>query len=170
MALFQILLRNLLAMLLAGFFGLFLAGAVYLPVVGDYLGRVIFTLGGMSVLYGLESVYYLGQVRACPILGFATFNNESCINHDLVIPAWVIGITLYGLWLSWAYSKALGFSGNPPAQTVQREPNHAAIGIACALACGGWIALNPGAWASTVAIIRSATVSRCTSARSGDTC
>lgn len=45
MKLLEVLATNLLAMFLAGVMGLFFEGAIYLPITGGYLGRVIITLG-----------------------------------------------------------------------------------------------------------------------------
>ena len=140
MKVLEILATNLLAIFLAGLMGLFFAGAIYLPIAGEYVGRVILSLGAMSVLYGLESIYYLGHVEACTV----SFGPFSCTHHNLEIPSLVIGTIFYALWCWWKWDwKALGTPGKTSNRAAPRKPNYAMAALFCALLCGGWIVTNP---------------------------
>lgn len=142
MKLLEVLATNLLAMFLAGVMGLFFAGAIYLPITGGYLGRVIITLGAMALLYGLESIYHLGQVKACTI----DFSVGSCTEHNLVVPSLVIGSIFYALWCWWAWDwKALRASGQARNKAAPRKTNYATAALVCVLLCAGWIILDPAA-------------------------
>jgi hypothetical protein len=97
------LLTELLALLLTGLLGFFSAGAIYLPIMGDYLGRVIFTLGGMSLLYGFEAVVRFGYVETCT---FGGFSSSTCKEHDIMVPSLVLWFCFYALWRLRVWSKA----------------------------------------------------------------
>jgi dolichol kinase len=88
------LFTELFAALFTGALGLFCAGAIYLPIAADYFGRVLFTLGAMSLVYGSESVLRLGHVKACTI----DFSVGKCNEHNLVIPSLVLWACFYLLW------------------------------------------------------------------------
>jgi hypothetical protein len=160
----KFLATNLLAIFLAGLMGLFLAGAIYLPIAGEYGVRVVLSLGVLSVLYGLESIYHLGHVNACTI----SFSAPECTNHNLEIPSLVIATIFYALWCwgTWDW-KALGTPGKASNSAAPRKPNYvmaallsgggivnragprkpnyAMAALFCALLCGGWIVANPAA-------------------------
>ena len=106
------LFTELLALLLTGLLGFFSAGAVYLPIMGEYLGRVIFTLGGMSLLYGFEAVVRFGHVKACTF-GFSV---ADCKEHNLLVPCLVLWFCFYALWRLHVWNKA------PQDKTVGKAP------------------------------------------------
>lgn len=89
-------LSQLVPFLLTGVLGLFVAGAVYLPIAFDHVARVLLTLGGMSLVYGSESVIRLGHVQVCSQIGFSA---PTCIHHDLGVPALILWVGFYALWI-----------------------------------------------------------------------
>lgn len=153
------LFTELLAALLTGTLGFFCAGAIYLPIAADYLGRVLFTLGGMSLVYGGESVLRRGHVKACTV----DFSVGKCTEHDLVVPSLVLWVCFYALWRWRVWQK------NPQDNTVRkpaqnlpelsdtlRKPaknlpklSYAAVAGIGALLFGGWILLRPMAFSHT---------------------
>ena len=90
------LLSQLVPILLTGVLGLFVAGAVYLPIAFDYGARVAFSLGVLSLVYGAESVIRLGFVQTCSQIGFSS---PSCITYNLEKPAIVLWVIFYKLWI-----------------------------------------------------------------------
>jgi hypothetical protein len=150
---------ELLAALLTGALGFFCAGAIYLPIAADYLGRVLFTLGGMSLVYGGESVLRLGHVKACTI----DFSVGKCTEHNLVVPSLVLWVFFYALWRLRVWRKnpqdnnlrkpAKNF---PELSDTLRKPatgipklSYAAVAGIGALLFGAWILLRPTAFSHT---------------------
>lgn len=146
------LLRELIALPLTGLLGFFSAGAIYLPIMGDYIGRVIFTLGGMSLLYGFEAVVRFGHVKACTF-GFSV---ADCKEHNLLVPALVLWFCFYALWRLRVWSKAPQDKtvGKPPKISSQptktlvkpsealAKPSYAAVAVVSALLFSGWVLLS----------------------------
>jgi hypothetical protein len=146
------LLTELLALLLTGLLGFFSAGAVYLPIMGDYLGRVIFTLGGMSLLYGFEAVVRFGHVKACTF-GFSV---ADCKEHNLLVPSLVLWFCFYALWRLHVWNKAPQdkTEGKPPEISSQpsktlakpsealAKPSYAAVAVVSALLFSAWVLLS----------------------------
>ncbi len=139
------LLTELLALVLTGLFGFFSAGAVYLPIMGEYLGRVIITLGGMSLHYGFEAVVRFGHVKACTF----SFSVAQCKEHDLVVPSLVLWFCFYALWRLRVWSKAPKniISGKPSKASVQHSaklvtPSYFSLAGICVLLFGCWIMLS----------------------------
>jgi hypothetical protein len=146
------LLIELLALFLTGLLGFFSAGAVYLPIMGEYIGRVVFTLGGMSLLYGFEAVVRMGHVTACTI-GFSV---ADCKEHDLVVPSLVLWFCFYALWRLRVWNKTPqdNTSGKLPKTSRQTsktsvqpskalaKPSYAAVASICTLLFGCWIMLS----------------------------
>jgi hypothetical protein len=136
---------ELLAALLTGALGFFCAGAIYLPIAADYLGRVLFTLGGMSLVYGGESVLRLGHVKACTI----DFSVGKCTEHDLVVPCLVLWACFYALWRWRVWRK--NPQDNTLGKTAQDLPklSYAVIaGIGALLFCA-WMLWTPRAFSHT---------------------
>lgn len=137
---------EVLAALLTGLLGFFCAGAIYLPIMHDYLGRVIFTLGAMALLYGSESVVRLGHVKACTI----DFSVGQCTEHNLVVPALVLWACFYALWRwrVWRTSPQVNTSSKPPSASSKpsatlAKPSYAAVAGISALLFACWTLLIP---------------------------
>lgn len=77
-----------------GLLAFFLAGAVVFPVVEPYYAtRVFVSLGLMSIVYGLESVFGWGVIETCGLL------SGNCTTHNLYPYAiqlwyWLVGLSL----------------------------------------------------------------------------
>lgn len=143
---------EVLAVLLTGLLGFFCAGAIYLPVVHDYLGRVVFTLGAMALLYGSESVVRLGHVKACTI----DFSVGQCTEHNLVVPALVSWACFYALWRwrVWRTRPQVNTLGKPSGassrpSTALAKPSYAAVAGISALLFTCWTLLIPNVFSST---------------------
>jgi hypothetical protein len=95
-SIFRYSLSQIVPLLFTGALGLFVAGAVYLPIAFDHVARVLLTLGGMSLVYGSESIIRLGHVKVCTQIGFSA---PTCIDHDLSIPALILWAVFYLLWI-----------------------------------------------------------------------
>jgi hypothetical protein len=143
---------EVLAALFTGLLGFFCAGAIYLPIMHDYLGRVIFTLGAMALLYGSESVVRLGHVKACTI----DFSVGNCTEYNLLAPSLVLWACFYALWRwrVWRTSPKDNTLGKPSGASNKpsialAKPSYAAVaGISFALfAC--WTLLIPSVFSPT---------------------
>lgn len=146
------LFTEVLAALLTGLLGFFCAGAIYLPIMHDYLGRVIFTLGAMALLYGSESVVRLGHVKACTI----DFSVGKCTEYNLLVPALVLWACFYALWRwrVWRTSpqdNTLGKSTSSSSKpsTALAKPSYATVAAISAVLFACWTLLIPSVFSPT---------------------
>jgi hypothetical protein len=96
--LFWLLVRQIIPLILTAVLGLFVAGAVYLPIAFDIVGRVALTLGTMALVYGAESVARLGYVQVCSTEG-SVFAGVTCKNHNVGKAAIIFWLIFYVWWI-----------------------------------------------------------------------
>lgn len=96
--LFWLFVRQIIPLILTAVLGLFVAGAFYLPIAFDVVGRVALTLGGMALVYGAESVARLGHVQVCGSPS-GIFAGVVCKNHNVGEAAIVFWLIFYVWWI-----------------------------------------------------------------------
>ena len=62
--------------------GFFVAGALLFPVLHDKYFTILFTLGIAAVLYGLESILWLGHINVCSA-NLLSFADSKCTDYSV---------------------------------------------------------------------------------------
>ncbi len=89
------MIKNVIAFLLTGVLALFCVGA-FLPIVQGHWLRIVFSLGGILVVYGVENVLRLGQVKTCT---FGGFSNGECTENTLIMPSVIVWSVFFTIWI-----------------------------------------------------------------------